>query len=65
LEAQAKQSGRSFDDVAREREAAIPLGRMAQPEDVAAMVVFLASRQARQVSGQTILVDGGSTSSSL
>jgi 3-oxoacyl-[acyl-carrier protein] reductase len=65
LEAQAKQSGRSFDDVAREREAAIPLGRMAQPEDVAAIIVFLASKQARQISGQTILVDGGSTTAVL
>jgi NAD(P)-dependent dehydrogenase (short-subunit alcohol dehydrogenase family) len=36
-------------------------GRMAQPEDVAAMVVFLASKQARQIIGQTILVDGGAT----
>ena len=28
----------------------------------AAMIVFLASKQARQISGQTILVDGGATS---
>jgi 3-oxoacyl-[acyl-carrier protein] reductase len=62
IEAQAKASGRSFEDVASEREARIPLGRMAQPEDVAAMVVFLASAQARHVTGQTILVDGGATS---
>ena len=61
IEAQAKASGRSFEDVAAEREARIPLGRMAQPEDVAAMVVFLASKQARQITGQTILVDGGAT----
>lgn len=61
IEAQAKASGRSFEDVAAEREARIPLGRMAQPEDVAAMVVFLASTQARQITGQTILVDGGAT----
>lgn len=61
IEAQAKAAGRSFEDVAAEREARIPLGRMAQPEDVAAMVVFLASKQARQITGQTILVDGGAT----
>jgi 3-oxoacyl-[acyl-carrier protein] reductase len=61
IEAQAKSSGRSFEDVTAEREARIPLGRMAQPEDVAAMVVFLASKQARQITGQTILVDGGAT----
>jgi 3-oxoacyl-[acyl-carrier protein] reductase len=61
IEMQAKAAGRTFEEVAAEREARIPLGRMAQPEDVAAMVVFLASKQARQITGQTILVDGGST----
>lgn len=61
IAAQAKASGRAFEDVASERESRIPLGRIAQPEDVAAMVVFLASAQARHVTGQTILVDGGAT----
>jgi 3-oxoacyl-[acyl-carrier protein] reductase len=61
LEAQAQAERRSFDDVRRDRERAIPVGRMGAPEDVAAMVVFLASAQARQISGQTILVDGGAT----
>jgi 3-oxoacyl-[acyl-carrier protein] reductase len=61
IEMQAKSSGRTFEEVAKERESRIPLGRMAQPEDVAAMIVFLASKQARQITGQTILVDGGST----
>ncbi len=65
LEAQARASGRTFDDVAAERAERIPTGRMGEPEDVAAMIVFLASAQARQVSGQTILVDGGATSASL
>lgn len=61
LEAQAKSSGRPYDEVLAERARSIPLGRLGQPEDVAAMIVFLASAQARQVSGQTILVDGGAT----
>ena len=61
IEAQAKAEGRAFEDVAAEREQRIPLGRMAQPEDVAAMIVFLASAQARHITGQTILVDGGAT----
>ncbi len=37
----------------------VPLGRWQEPEDVAAMAVFLASPRARNVTGQTINVDGG------
>jgi len=37
----------------------IPLGRWGQPEDVAAVAVFLASDEARWMTGTTILVDGG------
>jgi 3-oxoacyl-[acyl-carrier protein] reductase len=37
----------------------IPLGRFAEPEEVAAMVVWLASPLAAYVTGQTVNVDGG------
>jgi 3-oxoacyl-[acyl-carrier protein] reductase len=37
----------------------IPMGRVGQPEDVADVIVFLASPAARYITGQTILVDGG------
>ena len=37
----------------------IPLGRFAEPEDVAGIVLFLASDEARYVNGATLLVDGG------
>ena len=37
----------------------IPLGRIGSPEEVADVIVFLASEQARWVSGQTIFVGGG------
>jgi NAD(P)-dependent dehydrogenase (short-subunit alcohol dehydrogenase family) len=37
----------------------VPLGRWQTPEDIAAMVVFLASPRAGNVTGQTINVDGG------
>lgn len=38
---------------------AIPLGRAGRPEDVAHMVVFLASEEAGYITGQVINVDGG------
>ena len=42
--------------------AKIPLGnRMTQPEEIAATVLFLISRQASHITGQQIFVDGGYT----
>jgi 3-oxoacyl-[acyl-carrier protein] reductase len=38
---------------------AVPLGRMARPEDIADVAVFLASDTARHITGQTIHVNGG------
>ena len=43
----------------RKIRAAVPLGRWQSPADVAAMVVFLSSDRAAQVTGQTVNVDGG------
>ena len=37
------------------------LERMAQPEDVASCILFLVSDLARRVTGQALVVDGGST----
>ncbi|GAA3486265.1 2,3-dihydro-2,3-dihydroxybenzoate dehydrogenase [Streptomyces cremeus] len=39
----------------------IPLGRIAQPEDIADAVLFLASDRARHITMQDIYVDGGAT----
>jgi dehydrogenase/reductase SDR family member 4 len=38
-----------------------PLGRIAEPEDVAAAIAFLASDSARHITGQVLTVDGGQT----
>ena len=37
----------------------VPLGRMATPEDIAALAVFLASEEACHITGQTLHVNGG------
>ena len=37
----------------------IPMGRLGEPEDIADVILFLASEAARYVTGQVIVVDGG------
>ena len=39
----------------------IPRGRMAEPEEIAAAVAFLASDLAGHITGQSLLIDGGET----
>jgi 3-oxoacyl-[acyl-carrier protein] reductase len=38
-----------------------PIGRSANPEEVAAVVGFLASREASYLTGQVIVIDGGNS----
>jgi len=57
---QKPQDRQSYEDWAGEKiRRLVPLGRWQEPEDVAAMAVFLASKRAKNVTGQTINVDGG------
>lgn len=37
----------------------IPMGRIGEPEDIADVILFLASNAARYMTGQTVVVDGG------
>jgi len=55
----AAQRGITIEELQREQEATIPIGRANTPEDIAAMAVFLASPGARNITGQSYNVDGG------
>lgn len=43
----------------------VPLGRVGKPEDIAAVIAFLASEGAGYITGQTILADGGVSATGL
>lgn len=58
-EALAKERGVSPEAIIHEFSEEIPMGRFGRPEEIAAMVVFLASHKASYVNCQSILVDGG------
>jgi len=55
----ARDEGLSVEEMTRRRNAVIPLGRPNDPEDVAAVAIFLAGPAARNITGQSLNVDGG------
>ena len=55
----ARQAGKSYQEYLPEATADIPLGRIGSPEELASVVVFLASERASYVNGVTVQVDGG------
>ena len=55
----AQYSGVPVSELAELRDAKIPIGRANDPEDIAAMAVFLAGPGARNITGQAFNVDGG------
>jgi 3-oxoacyl-[acyl-carrier protein] reductase len=63
IQAKARASGRSEEEVERAMKAEIPMGRFARPEEIAAAAGFLATPAASYVTGVSLPVDGGRTSS--
>jgi meso-butanediol dehydrogenase/(S,S)-butanediol dehydrogenase/diacetyl reductase len=55
----AEKERTSVEEIERRGVATVPLRRANEPEDIAAMIVFLASPGARNISGQAFNVDGG------
>ena len=51
--------GYADEELRRQRERSLPLGRIAEPEDVASAILFLLSPAARNITGTDLLVDGG------
>ena len=61
IEERAQRQGITLAQAMELEEARLPMGFLGAPEDVASLVVFLASAKARYLTGATIQVDGGST----
>ncbi len=59
LSDRAEATGASLEEVRAKATRHIPIGRANEPEDIAAMAVFLASPAARNITGQAYNVDGG------
>ena len=55
----AKRMNISFEDFLASAAEHIPVGRVGQPEDIAATIAFLTSEVAGYLSGQVIYVTGG------
>ena len=61
LEASSRATGKSKDELLAAQVEEIPLGRIAEPEEIANVALFLASPLASYVTGAVIPMDGGKT----
>ena len=59
--AHAEQTGQTLEAARQELSSAFPSGKITEPEDLADMLVLLASNSARAVNGTVIAMDGGAT----
>lgn len=59
IERRATESGRPREDIRAERDALVPMGHMGEALDVANAAVFLASDEAKYITGALLPVDGG------
>ncbi|MBI9073077.1 MAG: SDR family oxidoreductase [Melioribacteraceae bacterium] len=55
----AKETDESHEHVLASMAFDVPMNRLARPDEIASMIVYLASEQAGYITGQTISVDGG------
>ncbi len=58
-DARAAKIGKTREEIYREYASAVPEGRLAQPEEIAAAIAFLASPDAAYIRGVSLQVDGG------
>jgi len=56
----AERLGKTFDEQLGESASRVPMGRLGEPDELAALVAFLASERAGYITGTAIQVDGGS-----
>ena len=59
----AQKQNKPYEEILAQSQASIPIGRFAQPEEFADVLLFFASERARYMTGTTVMVDGGLTKS--
>ena len=55
----SEETGQEALQIKKNIESEIPLGRVNEPEDVAALVLFLVTDSSRNITGQALNIDGG------